>query len=217
MCIVCPTNINGNICSASYLRKKIESDENDIFGLMPPECGELLKEHVKDNAPVYFNDYSDVFFESLRKHESDGLSNYFDVYDDLSDKLLNPLYEFKNADDYCHLVKTREVALAHIKRALVHIALDYTKDDVDYAVSENYYLYSRLLGFRKEKKEILSLIGGNGHKMISKTSDFDKVLSGRALSIYRKDISASMLYQYIKQKKDKKPVINEFTRSVIIL
>ena len=210
-------NTSGNICSASFLRKIIESGNGDIYGLMPDDCQELIINHINKNAPVFFDDFSDVFFETLRKHKDTGLSDYYDIYDDLSDKLLNPLDRFVSGEDYCHIVKTKEVALAHIKRAMLHAALNYTKEDVEFAKSNGYYIYSRLLGFRNASKEVLSLIAKTGPEMISKTADYDKVIGGICAEIYRKDISASALYQYIKQKKDKSGIINEFTRGVIVL
>ena len=72
-------------------------------------------------------------------------------------------------------------------------------------------------GFNKAKADVLKKLTKNGSNLISKTSDARDILDRRALEIYEKDISASMLREYIRQKKDKKPAVNEYKRSVIIL
>ena len=209
-------NISGTICSASYLRKKLICEKDFDRKLIPDSCVDVFYDYINNYAPVYFDDYSDVFYQSL-KLLAGRLDTYFDVYGDLADKFENALDGFTSADEYCHLVKTKEIAFSHIKRALLHTALSYTKDDEKYARENDYCIYLRLLGFNKAKADVLKKLTENGSNLISKTSDARDILGRRSLEIYEKDISASMLREYIRQKKDKKPAVNEYKRSVIIL
>jgi predicted nucleotidyltransferase len=209
-------NVSGTICSASYLRKNMMDGKKFNRKLLPDSCIKDFEDYIKDYEPVYFDDYSDVIYQALRM-DINHLDRYFDVYSDLADKFENALPGFTTADEYCHQVKTKEIAFSHIKRALLHISLGYTKDDERYAKENDYFIYSRLLGFNKSKADVLKALTENGAVLISKTADASGIITGVALDIYEKDISASALREYIRQSKDKKPAVNEYTRSVVIL
>ena len=105
-------------------------------------------------------------------------------------------------EQFCELLKTKEVTYSRISRALLHVLLNISTDD-DYSIS-----YARMLGFRKEHAELLSLKKKTSSiPLISKCTEEFPML--------KKDIFASNLYESVITQKLKQPVINEYEHPII--
>lgn len=213
-------SIIDGICSATYIRNSIVNGKNDFYDAIPKAC-----QNDFTNTPVYYDDYSDVIYTSIvnlcissLSQNSTDLSLFFDVYGDLSDKITKNIYSYESAESFCHLLKSKDIAFSHIKRALLHIALGYTKSDMDLIMSHSYFAYLRLLGFKKASLPLLSSIKeSSDNPLISKLSDYESILKPYQRDILKKDINASMIYEYIRHRKDNMPVINEYRKNIVIM
>lgn len=197
-------NIDTSMPSASALRQQI-LDGNDVAMYIPgfSEIGE------NDN-PVFFDDFSKVLFGKLIHSNPSELNYYFDIYEDLAHKIYGNINQFTSISSFCDLLKSKDIAYAHIKRALVHILLNYTKEDIN-TFSKEHLIYLRVLAFKREAKPLLTSISANCQMpLVTKLADAHKILSAESYKMLEKDIQASHLYSHIANTS----IINEYTRQI---
>jgi len=141
---------------------------------------------------------------------------YADVSEELANRILNKLNEFISYEQFCELLKTKEVTYTRISRALLHILLDIKNEDL------NEIEYARVLGFRIADSEVLSQIKKQASiPLVTKLAAIDSLvmdtLSEKAISMLKQDIYASDLYESIVTDKFGTPFINEFEQQIVRL
>ena len=95
--------------------------------------------------------------------------------EDLANRIMKHLNDYQNFDQFCDLLKTKEVTYSRISRALLHIILGINSSFINQTASEGMIHYARMLGFRKDQ-EILSLIKNKASvPLISRLSDMDSL------------------------------------------
>ena len=204
---------NDNICSASYIRANSDTMDDSFKAFMPESTYQVYISATKEYHKVSFDDISSQLFYKLNAEMQYGYSQYFDVFDDLSEKIIKNLGAFTTADEFSHVLKSKDIAFSHIKRALLHILLNITKEDVESAISNNYISYIRLLGFKSASSDILSEIKkASATPIISKLADAHNLLDDYGLAMLEKDIANSHLYSLISSGH----IINEYSRQLII-
>lgn len=131
-------------------------------------------------------------------------SKYLDCTSDLSDRIKNNLKDFVSFQQFCQLLKTKNMEYSRISRVLCHILLDITEKDFNSAKAAGYITYLRMLGFSKNGSQLLSKIKENGKNTILTSPDIELVNPS--------DILASEIYNAIIIEKTGKALPNEFTR-----
>lgn len=186
--------------SASAIRntfstqKDFATFENVLSDQIPTDCAILLKEHWHTLYPIYPNDFSILLKYRLLEETPESLVQYMDVSEELANRIYKQLSSFLNWEQFCELLKTKELTHTRIQRALLHILLKIKKDEIQYHREHQYHYYARLLGFRKDSAQIISEISKNAEiKLITKLSDTDK-LSETAKNMLYKDLFASNIY-----------------------
>ena len=211
---------NGKFCSATHLRDVLLKNEDLSLqkNKMPDASYTVLTEAQKCCSFLSFSDFSLLLYQKLLELQPSGYENYFDIFSDLSNKIRSNLPDFQNADAFRMLLKSKDIAYTHISRGLLHILLDYTKEDVDFYVQNGYLSYLRLLGFSEKATTLLSEIKKNcALPLISKPADAGKLLSAAAYNLFEKDVRASHLYQMVAKKDKNACIPSEYRRSPIIL
>ena len=134
---------------------------------------------------------------------------YADVSEELANRIYNRLNDYVSFDQFCELLKTKEITYARISRALIHILLGVKKSN--YVEIE----YARVLGFRSSSSILLSeLKKSSSVPPLSKLGK-DDLLSDLARNMLEIDVFASNLYESVVTEKFKTPFINEFKQSII--
>jgi len=146
------------------------------------------------------------------------LEGYADVSKELSDKIHKNLRYYPNSKQYCELLKSKELTHSRINRALTHILLDITQDMYDDIKASDYASYARILGFRKDAKQLLSEIGKHTSiPLISKLADASDILDDKAMRYLEHDIFCSHVYESVISQKLCTDAKNEFQRQLIII
>ncbi len=206
--------IANNICSASYIREHIAN--NDLTSLsetMQDDIYDVLISEIENARIVLPDDISSQLYYKLNQESGNGFDQYFDVYNDLSDKLIKNLNMFTTVTEFAHVIKSKDIAFSHIKRAFLHIVLGITKKDVSLAIERDYLTYIRLLGFNKSSSGLLSEIKKTSTApIISKLADAHNILDDFEMNILSQDIASSHLYSMLA----KSSVSNEYSRPIII-
>ena len=204
------TKLQEQFSSASALRGAI-SDGNfaPLYGQIPSECMTALEDGYEVRYPVYANDFSLLLKYKLLNETSTSLLEYADVSEELANRICNRLNDYVNFDQFCELLKTKEITYTRISRALTHILLGVKKSDY------NEIEYVRVLGFRSSSSGLLSeLKKSSSIPLLSKLGKND-TLSASTRNMLEIDVFASNLYESVVTEKYKTPFINEFRQSII--
>lgn len=188
-----------------------------LEGQVPPTCIRLLEETHRTRYPIYSNDFSLLLKYKLLTETKDTLVKYVDITEDLANRIMNHANDFITFDQFCDLLKTRDMTYTRISRSLFHILLGITKYDMLACREDGYCHYAHILGFRKDAANVLTHMKAHSRvPLVTKLAQADS-LSGTGSRMLEQDIFASNLYEAIITNKFKLPFVNEYEQSIVIL
>lgn len=182
---------------------------------VPPSCIRLLEETHRSRYPVYANDFSLLIKYKLLTETAESLMQYMDVNEELARRILRHANDFTTFEQFCDLLKTRDVTHTRISRCLFHILLGITADNLQEYRKEGFSQYARILGFRKDSTHILSYL--KRHSAVPLITKLTQTagLSDTGLKMLRQDIFAANLYESVVTDKYKLPFINEHCQQLV--
>lgn len=206
------TDIRSDYASATALRGNLKAD--NIFKYIPVKAGLILSSNTNyiypdDITEALFTRLLDILFAS--SYDKNVFIENVMQYPDVSKEIAGRLYksamdmitrtvpqgaESKDNEAFsfgslCEHIKTKEVPLSRIKRALVRITLGLDKKHMEKYANEPYI---RVLGFDKKGQEYLSYIRKTVEvPLITKTADYKEMLLD--------DIHAANIYNMIAAGK----------------
>ena len=178
----------------------------------------LISEGALD-TPVFPDDLTTLLNFRLLSltQEQKGFSTFSDLSPELASRLAKQTLQFASCTERTDHLKTKGYTYTRISRALLHLLLGITSEQVFHARSLDYAPYARILGFQKSSALLLSHLREKSQiPLITKTADAGKLLTPDALDILETDFFASHLYQAILAGKGRH-IRNEYTKSVIIV
>lgn len=188
-----------------------------LEGQVPPSCIRLLEETHRTRYPIYSNDFSLLLKYKLLTETKDTLVKYADITEDLANRIMNHANDFITFDQFCDLLKTRDMTYTRISRSLFHILLGITKYYMLSCREDGYCHYAHILGFRKDAANVLTHLKAHTKvPLVTKLTQADS-LSDTGSRMLTQDIFASNLYEAIITNKFKLPFINEYEQSIVIL
>ncbi len=198
------TDLKECFSSASALRTALANTPlSAVKRQMPDSAFELLEENERKRYPVNTNDFSLLLKYRLLNETKSSLTQFADV----SEELANRIYKYKNEylsfEQFCELLKTKEITYSRISRALLHILLNIKKTDCAEIA------YARVLGFRKDSANVMSEIKiASSIPLITKLTAF-------ANPMLELDIYASHIYESVITEKYKTLFLNEYEHPVV--
>lgn len=220
------TNIRSDYASATALRGNLKAD--NISKYIPVKAGLILSSNANyiypdDITEVLFTRLLDILFAS--NYDKNVFIENVMQYPDVSKEIAGRLY--KSAMDMitrtvpqgaeskdngvfsfgslCEHIKTKEVPLSRIKRALVRITLGLDKKHMEKYSNAPYI---RVLGFDKKGQEYLSYIRKTVEvPLITKTADYKEMLLD--------DIHAANIYNMIVAGKYGVKEFGDFVRGPV--
>lgn len=220
------TDIRSEYASATALRENLKAD--NISKYIPVKAGLILSSNANyiypdDITEVLFTRLLDILFAS--NYDKNVFIENVMQYPDVSKEIAGRLY--KSAMDMitrtvpqgaeskdnglfsfgslCEHIKTKEVPLSRIKRALVRITLGFDKKHMEKYANEPYI---RVLGFDKKGQEYLSYIRKTVEApLITKTADYKEMLLD--------DIHAANIYNMIVVGKYGVKELGDFVRGPV--
>lgn len=220
------TDIKSEYASATALRKNLKAD--NISEYIPVKAGLILSSNTNyiypdDITEVLFTRLLDILFAS--NYDKNVFIENVMQYPDVSKEIAGRLYKSamdmitrtvpqrsENKDNgtfsfgsLCEHIKTKEVPLSRIKRALVRITLGLDKKHMEKYANEPYI---RVLGFDKKGQEYLSYIRKTVEvPLITKTADYKEMLLD--------DIHAANIYNMIVAGKYGVKELGDFVRGPV--
>ena len=228
-------HLTGTLSSASAIRKLLEftgkslyleSDEmydepvlseilTRLEDQVPPSCIRLLEETHRTRYPIYTNDFSLLLKYKLLTETRETLVKYKDITEDMANRIMNHRDHFITFDQFCDLLKTRDMTYTRISRSLFHILLNITNEDMISYEQEGYCQYAHILGFRKDATDVLSVLKRHSSvpllTKLTQTSELSEV----GEHMLNQDIFAADLYESIITQKFKMPFINEYRQQIV--
>lgn len=220
------TDIRSDYASATALRGNLKAD--NISKYIPVKAGLILSSNTNyiypdDITEALFTRLLDILFAS--SYDKNVFIENVMQYPDVSKEIAGRLY--KSAMDMitravpqgaeskdngvfsfgslCKHIKTKEVPLSRIKRALVRITLGLDKKHMEKYANEPYI---RVLGFDKKGQEYLSYIRKTVEvPLITKTADYKEMLLD--------DIHAANIYNMIAAGKYGVKELGDFVRGPV--
>ncbi len=209
-------DLTGAYASASAIRKLLETTYPDdtyrsiLKDYIPEDVLTLL---LSQKAYNRLDNYSDYLHYKLLSERGEGFTSYADIHRDLSDKIIKFLPKYTTISEFTDLLKSKDLTYTRIQRSLLHILLGIKQETLDSLKQDNYPVYLRLLGFRKESSHLLAVIRESANTtVISRMSDTFKIEDKKQKELLDQDVLASDIYHLIIP--DSK---NEYQKPVTIL
>lgn len=202
--------------SASAIRKLFLEMGADALSLLddhvPKKVQNLCEKAYGVRFPVSANDFSLLLKYRLLRESPDSLLKWQDVSAPLANRIVRNREQFQNWEQFCDLLKTRELTYTRISRALLHICLEIPEPDKSVPP-----FYARILGFQKCAAPLLSLLKQKSSvPLITKLAD-TSFSSDSADAMLQEDIQSADLYESVITDKFQQPFHNEYRQSLILL
>ena len=85
----------------------------------------LCKEAYNIRFPVCSNDFSLLLKYRLLQETADSLVHWQDISSPLANRIIRCRDQFQNWEQFCELLKTKELTYTRISRALLHVCLEF--------------------------------------------------------------------------------------------
>ena len=186
-----------------------------LEGQVPPSCIRSLEETHRVRYPVYANDFSLLFRYRLLTETRKSLAGYLDMTEELANRMINHANDFITFDQFCDLLKTRDMTYSRISRCLLHILLNIRTEDMTLYKEEGGCQYARVLGFSKDGAKLLTRIKRTSSVPLLTKLTQTEGLSKTGLRMLRQDIFAADLYESVITDKFKMPFISEYQQQIV--
>ena len=166
-------DIDGQFSSATAIRSDIYqlADVNSsseslplthIQTQVPSSCHELMKKNYQTRYPVKADDFSLLLKAKLLSETAGSLSHYLDMSPELANRILRLRNDYLSFEQFCDLLKTKELTRSRISRSFIHVLLGITNDWL--TAMKAPAPYARILGFRRDHADLLGILHSTDHK-----------------------------------------------------
>ena len=136
---------------------------------------------------------------------------YYDISEFLANRINNTKGNYKDFTSYTDILLTKNETHTHITRALTHIMLDITVEDVDSFKEYGTIFYAKPLSVDITKTKLLKCIKSNSSiELIERFGDFYKKQSGITKKMLDLNLKADALYNHIALTKTGQILPNDF-------
>ncbi len=192
---------NSNLSSATSIREKILSHNlEDLKNFIPIETQNVIKtQQPLHNENLFYILKYNILTNKDILHEFNG------VIEGLENKILESISISKSYNEFIHNIKSKRYTMSSIKRMLISILLNVTKNDFE--KFKNYDInYAHVLSTSSKGKKLLSEISKNSNinlltsinnKIFSNLNSID--MKSLKLDIFASNIYSSLLNEAINK------------------
>jgi predicted nucleotidyltransferase len=185
---------------------------------VPEDVAKYLKDHYHITYPITEEDFAQILKYKLCQEDSSSLANYLDITSDLAERLKNIKDFNMKINSLIQEIKTRNMTLTRINRALIHVLLNIKTDTMNKYIEADYTPYARILGIRKESTPLLRSIEKHGRiPMITKVSKAEGQLDALGMQMLSEDIFAANIYNQAVYQKYGTTLLNEYKHGICMV
>ena len=210
--------VYSDVASATALRNMLYEEDGfeKIIPFVPANTAREIALKYGVSCPVRADDFSEILQYDLMR-ERKNLSEYLDFSLELQERVNNLLPDCYTFKEWASALKTKSYTHTRINRALLHLILNIKEKDLEEYREDDYCLYARILGFRKEAAPLFTAIKKNsGLPLISKMADARNILSEKALRLLLSDVASADVYRNIVYQKFGTLLSDEYTAGILI-
>lgn len=205
--------IRSSLLQADMQNNSWESENS--LNQMPSMAAQIMRDNYGRKTPVSSNDFSLLLKAKLLAETYNSLMEYADISEALARRIMNQRNQFVYWEQFCELLKTKDMTYSRISRALLHILLSIKSKDMETYHKGGDCCYARLLGFQKEHTEILRAFKEHSRVPIITKLDQGYILSRAGQQMLDKDCYASNLYESLITDKFHTPFVEEHSKSIV--
>lgn len=183
---------------------------------LPSATYQVMEEDFHKTFPVFDDDFSSMLKFKLLLEREKGYTEYMDVTKAISDKLVRNTFKMQGFDEFCDLLKTKDVTYVRISRCLSHILLDIYEEEVAQYMDSNIVFYARALGFNENAAPLSRAIKKNASiPLITKTTSAPANLYPLGRKQFEHDVHAAHVYECIAGAKYHAGMRDEYRRQMV--
>lgn len=183
-----------------------------LLTAMPQESFDVLSSY--EGLFLDCSSFSQILQYKLTLEKNNGFTKYADVSMELSNRIVSELVCYKDFDDFCGMIKTKNFTYTRISRCLMHILLGITQQNMDAYKADDYTAYGRILGMKTDASSLLSKIHDScTFPVPGRLKDADKKLSPMQLQLFNETLTASEIYNRFA----KNGIASEYSLKALIL
>ncbi|RGD73160.1 nucleotidyltransferase [Anaerofustis stercorihominis] len=185
------TDSNNQFLSAFGIREKILSGE-DINSYVPGNSIKYYLNLNKSNSKI-IDDCFITIKNIILSMDSEDLYKYADMEIGLNNRIYKNIFDSKNVKDLLDKVSTKRYTKNRIRRILIHILTNYTKDELN-KYKTHTPKFIKVLGFNDNGRELLKQIKNNDIKIFNNYNKDINKLNDVDIEIIKKNIKADNIY-----------------------
>lgn len=183
---------------------------------LPSATYQVMEEDFHKTFPVFDADFSSMLKFKLLLEREKGFTEYMDVTKAISDKLVRNTFKMQGFDEFCDLLKTKDLTYARISRCLSHILLDIYAEEVAQYMDSGIVFYARALGFNENAAPLSKAIKKNASiPLITKTTSAPANLYPLGRKQFEHDVHAAHIYECIAGTKYHAGMRDEYRRQMV--
>lgn len=211
------------ISSATAIRNALQ-DADGISGLpitensVPADVYDYLSMNYLKTFPITIEDFSEIIKYKLMSEDALSLARYVDITSDLADRMKHISNYEISITELSKNLKTKNLTLTRINRALIHMLLNITADTFEEYNRHGYASYARVLGIKETSSHLLRKASKIGRiPIITKVSSAEKQLDSLGMQMFSEDLLATHLYNQAIYEKFKTSLPNEYKHGICII
>lgn len=204
--------------SAISIRQSLamQDDLEMVHAQLPGATYTIMQEDFHKTFPVYAADFSSMLKFKLIRERENGFIQYQDVTKAISDKLVRDTFKMQGFDEFCDILKTKDVTYARISRCLSHILLDIYSDEVKQYMDSGIVFYARALGFNEKAAPLTKKIKkSTSIPLITKATSAAANLYPLGRKQFEHDVHAAHVYECIAGTKYHAGMRDEYRRQLV--
>lgn len=204
--------------SAISIRQSLamQDDLEMVHAQLPTATYGIMQEDFHKTFPVYAADFSSMVKFKLIRERENGFTQYQDVTKSISDKLVRDTFKMQGFDEFCDILKTKDVTYARISRCLSHILLDIYSDEIKQYMDSGVVFYARALGFNEKAAPLTKKIKkSTSIPLITKAASAAASLYPLGRKQFEHDVHAAHVYECIAGTKYHAGMRDEYRRQLI--
>jgi predicted nucleotidyltransferase len=213
------------ISSATAIRRAVQHADNTEHGefvitkdSVPQDVFQFMQENYRKTYPITEEDFAEILKYKLLMEDNLSLSQYVDISADMADRLKNISDYNKTITELIHMIKTKNMTLTRINRAMIHLLLNIRSDSFLEYNQNGFVPYARVLGIRKEASPLLRKIEQAASiPIIKKVSKAKEQLDVTGMRMLSEDLFAAHIYNQAVYEKYKTSILNEYKHGICII
>lgn len=192
--------------SATAIRHSLEQREN--LNNIKEQIPDNVFEYISKNTPAQNEDMFLLLKYQILELGKDNLKYINEVTEGLENRIYDSIGISKNYQDFINNIKSKRYQMSKIKRILLNILLDITKEKFNNIKEKE--LYAHILALSTSGKKYLpNLVTSSTIPVIIKKSDFDRINNSGVNDCLNYDLKASNIYSIITKDTINKDFLNK--------